>query len=770
VAQYPRGNTEVITRMRFAFGEYQLDTETRTLQRGGERIPAEAKVFDFLVYLIEHRERVVSASELFDSLWSGANVTPGALSQTVGKARQAVGDDGERQKVLRTEHGRGFRFVAEVSVESTSDAPTASSTRRAWTRRNMAAAAVAAALVAVAAVVWLNRSGLALRPGEPSIAVLPFANFSGDPEQEYFSDGITEELIHTLTAIEELHIVGRTSSFFFKGKDIDMRTIGETLGVSHLLEGSVRRSGSQIRITAQLISAADGFHLWSHSYDRELTDIIEIQEEIAEAIADALRIEINPSLQEALRLAGTSNPEAYDAHLRGHELVRHESPRMLRTALDWFERAAALDPDFADAHINITSVYANLLARGAISRDHAEGPATAAIAQVLRLAPSSSDTYAARAHWRWATGDMTGAEADYQRAIELNPKNAWPYQNYGMLLTEGLSRPADAVRYLERALVLEPLLQVGRAHLGVALDGAGRSDEAVELLRSSIERAPEFKDYYWALGGVYWLSLNRLDEASRWYRRGIQVDPDPFMYEDLLNIHLDLGNAAGAQHWLGRLETEFPGSHHALTSRYALQRHRGEVESALETARVLGVRGQFASSYQFMSNFVWLRDLQSVDPEAALAAYARMFPELLEDHPVLTPNNYAAAASLALLRMQMGDPVAGQQLVRDSLIVMKSMPVTTASGHGFGDVMAHLVVGGVAQAMAALERDLDAGWRSGWWLLRVDPVFEPLWGLSEFQAMMAEIEAEMAQQLANLREMERSGELAAIPRGETNLH
>ncbi len=377
----PGGGAGVSSRMRFVFGEYELEPESRTLKQRGERVPVEPKVFDLLVYLIEHRERVVSPNDLFDTLWPGVSVTPAALTRTVQKARAAVGDDGEHQTVLRTEHGHGFRFVAEVSV---APAPLAD---------------------------------------PQAIAVLPFVNMSGDPQQEFFSDGISEELLNTLTAIEGLRVVGRTSSFSFKGKDLDLRTIGESLGVTNILEGSVRQSGGRIRITAQLISAANGFRLWSNAYDRELADIFETQEEIAGEIARALQVELGFRVAQSVARRTTDNLAAYTWTLRGADLFSRSDVTNLKKARAFFKKAIELDPEYVPAYVGHARASVELFWWGLGPAGDLLDDAERSLREAELLDPGSSAVHATRGMVGAYRNDWVGAERAFKKALELDPND-----------------------------------------------------------------------------------------------------------------------------------------------------------------------------------------------------------------------------------------------------------------------------------------------------------------------------------------------------------
>ena len=291
--------------MRFLFGDHVLDTARRELTRGGEQIAAEPQVFDLLVYLLQNRERVVSKDDLLASVWGGRIVSDATLDSRITAARRAVGDSAAAQTLIRTFARKGVRFVGEVREEAQS-------------------AALAPELTAE-----LGRPELAL-PDKPSIAVLPFTNLSGHPEQEYFADGMVEEIITALSRIRWLFVLARNSSFTYKGQAIDVKQVGRDLGVRYVLEGSVRRGGNRVRIGAQLIEAETGAHLWADRFDGSLEDVFDLQDKVASSVAGV----IEPALQaaETARSASrrTSDLGAYDLYLRAYAMY---FARQMREAL-----------------------------------------------------------------------------------------------------------------------------------------------------------------------------------------------------------------------------------------------------------------------------------------------------------------------------------------------------------------------------------------------------------------------------------------------------
>ena len=745
--------------MRVAFGEYQLDTETRVLQREGRRIPVQSKAFDLLAYLIARRERVVSSDELLDALWPGLHVTPAALSTAVQKARQAVGDDGEHQTVLHTEHGKGFRFIAEVT--NLSEPETAQPAPARFRTRIAAVAGIAALLLGVA-LVWLSQRQTTDRISGHALAVLPFANMSADADQEYFADGISEEILNTLTQFEGLRVVGRTSSFSFKNSDADLKTIGERLGVDVILEGSVRTAGDRVRITAQLVDAADGFHRWSETYDRELGDIFAIQTEIATAIADALRVSLSSEERERLATPPTENLEAYQAYLLGKRRLAERTTTSVVEAIEFFEQAIDLDPEFALAYVGLVDGF--LGQAGGLSglpTKEMIAKARATVNKALALDDQLGEAHAVLGVVRWFENDFAGAEVAFQRAVTLSPNSPWVYVSYGDLLQD-LGRFEEALALAKKAVELDPLSLEAILSVGAYLQSLGRFNEALAWYERALEIDPDHAETYHEISAYHWKVTGRLDEAVVWWRKHLALDPSPSGFGVLGWILIELGDSDGSAYWISRAYEMAPESYLPIAAMQALALNRGDDEAA----RFYGEKA-YEIWPRFLLALIFLRDgdVRLGRYAEARARYEEHYPELLnEEDPRVDRHNFQAAVDLALILARTGDPERSELLLDRSLELFRSMPRLGRSGYEIADVQIHAQRGEKQKALSALRQAIDAGWRLGWWRwFRHKPDLEPLHDEPEFQAMVAEIEADMAAQLARVREMERNGELEPIP-------
>jgi eukaryotic-like serine/threonine-protein kinase len=348
---------------------------------------------------------------------------------------------------------------------------------------------------------------------EDSIAVLPFANLSTDPDTEYFSDGITEEIINALAQLPGLHVASRTSSFSFRGKEVDLAEVGARLKVANVLEGSVRRAGSRLRITAQLIKVADGYHLWSERYDREMTDVFAIQDDIGRAIADRLQVTRGATPGSALVTPATANLDAYHLYLKGRYSWAQRGLG-LKQAVECFSRALALDPSYALAHAGLADAYTLLTEYGMVPPTKTLPQVRVAIERALDLAPDLAEAHCALGElkfvfdWEWPE-----AERELRKAIELNPRYVAAHYRLALYLCLVEGRFDEALMHARRAVELDPLAQLPVTQLAGVLIGAGRYEEALAPLRRATELGPPMLLTYLHLGVVY-NQLGRTEEAT----------------------------------------------------------------------------------------------------------------------------------------------------------------------------------------------------------------------------------------------------------------
>ncbi len=462
--------------MQYVFDNQTLDTERRELLRGGAPISVQPQVFDLLVHLVQNRDRVVSKEDLIALVWGGRTVSDSTFTSRINAARTAIGDSGRHQKLIRTISRKGLRFVGAVHGPSNSVRPDNRLAEKS-----------------------LERSPSALPlPDRPAIAVLPFNNMSGEREQEYFSDGISEDIITALSKLRWFFVIARNSSFTYKGKAVHMKQIGEELGVRYVLEGSVRKSGDRVRITAQLNDVATGSHIWAERYDRDLADVFAVQDEITEAIVAAIEPQLYAAEDFRARRKPPNNLDAWDLVMRAlsHYWRVTRQDNMVAQAL--LEKAIAIDPNYGQA--------LSLLATSHMFGVHlgwADIRSAAPIAERAALAAVEADSEDPWAHNAlgsvyFSTRRLDDSLAEFELALQLNPNFSLAQGYYGLALSY-CGRWQEAHEAAQRAIRLSPRDPSSAIYYGVAAYAqfVGRNyQEAIALAREAIRQRGDLTGAY----------------------------------------------------------------------------------------------------------------------------------------------------------------------------------------------------------------------------------------------------------------------------------
>jgi TolB-like protein/Tfp pilus assembly protein PilF len=460
--------------MRLAFGDCVLDLDRRELFRRGTVVPTGPQVFDLLVYLLKNRERVVTRDDLLASVWSGRIVSESTLASHINAVRKAIGDTGQEQRLLRTVARKGFRFVGDVS-ESPVDSPAAS-------RAEPGPRAEA------------GTRELETSEG-PSIAALPFLNLSGDPEQDYFADGLVEDIISALSRIPWLVVVARNSSFAYKRQAVDVKQVGRELGVRYVLEGSVRKAANRVRITEQLVDARTRGHLSADRFEGPLDDIFALQDQLTESVVAAISPTLERAEIERAKHKPTERLDAYDYYLRGMASFHVGTRESTDTALGLFYKALELDPEYASAHGMAAWCYLWRKVNGWTTDALEEATKAGRLARrAVDLGKADPVALTRGGHALSHFGDLETAIASVDKALVLNPNfaAAWYLSGFQRVFR---GDPDDALPRFARAMRLSPLdPEMVRVLVGTAIAHlfAGRFDEATSWAEKALSESPGF--------------------------------------------------------------------------------------------------------------------------------------------------------------------------------------------------------------------------------------------------------------------------------------
>jgi TolB-like protein/Tfp pilus assembly protein PilF len=581
-----------------------------------------------------------------------------------------------------------------------------------------------------------------------SIAVLAFADMSPGKDQEYFADGLSDTLIHVLAQVSELKVTAMTSSFYFKDKDFKVNEVARELNVGSILEGSVQKAGNRVRVIAQLIDAKSGTHLWSKSFDRDLTDIFAVQDEIAREVVHALKITLLDTEKERMAQRYKPSLDAYEQLILGRQEMARRTAEGLHAAEKHFNNAIKLDPDYALAYVGLAdtlalqTVYANLLDADSVERRHP------LIEKALELDPLSGEAYTTSAFLHWNQDDIETAEREFLKAIELNSNYISAHHWYAnMLVWHG--RFEEGLAQFRIAVELDPLAPIIQSELARAIWYTGRVEEALTVIRRNIEQNPVFPKNYYLMAG-FQTELGHLGEAQRWAEEALKLNSqgaENWEQECLGFLHL--GEVLLAEDCANQFSELNPGGVRALNTLRWLHLYRGEWDAA-----IANVESELQQTFGSRRQTMYLADLiaRQGDFRSARRLMADAFPEYLEDELELGATELDVALTFAAILH-----VTKETRRRDVLLLaieqqMATMHRIRGAGYGTTDAYIQAMRGNRVQAIAALREAIKLGWRASWywlgredfwWLLRQDWKLGSLRQDSEFIAIMNELEADI---------------------------
>jgi len=740
-------------------GDLTIDVGRRRVLRGEQEIPLPKLSFDLLMALVRAAPNVVSLDALVEQVWPNVVVGPETLSQRIKLLREALDDDSRKPRYIASLRSRGYRFIPAVAPDGAerSSAPSFSRRRMVLFAGVLSLAAVLAALFFIHGVRRENTEVVATPAGTAlpahTVAVLPFQNLTigSEHESEMIAFGIAEGLLHRLASMRDLTLIARTSSFAAAAApSADAQAIGRKLNAKYLVEGSVQRSGERLRVTAQLIDAVTGAHVWSLRFDRTIDDIFAVEDEITQKVAQALQV----TLTQARHPYARFGVEAYLALLQGRALVASRKPADAAAAIKQFEHAIEIAPDFAIAYVDLANAHVHLahLSTVYLSDPNREAIESARplVAKALQLDDTLGEAYVLRGFIEAFDGDLAQAEADYRRGLALAPSYGLGYEEFTEFLQVDLQRFDEALAAIDRARLVDPLAPRLHYIKGRMLAGIGSFQEAEALYLRTLELAPDYYPALLRLGEVR-LQQGRFADAVRLGERAAAIESSvqwvPFT---LAEFYLDSGDVDAAKAVLGSQADDVQWSSVCMLD--------GKIARVAPLAANLAPEAVEPYEDEFLP--FALRDAalapdRPVGPRQMLIARW----ERSRTRPA-SSEFWGSRIAFAQLQLAMGNRHQAQQLARALLQIDDPH---AAHGIQYAKPYAYVLLDDKNAAIRALEQNVERGYLKRWWYTfeREPSLRAALGNDPRFQALAARVRKHVDSQRALLREMRARGEVPA---------